>query len=236
MLVLAHRGYHPSCPENTLEAFAGAVELGVDGIETDVRLSRDGVPVLLHDRLAADGRDVAELTAAELSAAAGYLVPSLEVALATSPSLLWNLEVKVPAALGPTLSLVRRHAGRHRFLVSSFWHPLVEPFAGIEGVECGLLMRTRPSGLAAFAAQFPAAAGIRTAIWYYEVLDPPLLVEVAAAGFRSFAYGTETPEEHRRCAGMELAGVITNRPDLLLAGVTPGPAAAWSAARSSLDE
>ncbi|MBI3937750.1 MAG: glycerophosphodiester phosphodiesterase, partial [Betaproteobacteria bacterium] len=42
MLILAHRGYHATVPENTLEAFAAAVELGVDGIETDVRTSRDG--------------------------------------------------------------------------------------------------------------------------------------------------------------------------------------------------
>jgi glycerophosphoryl diester phosphodiesterase len=35
MLVLSHRGYHERVPENTLAAFAEAVDLGVDGIETD---------------------------------------------------------------------------------------------------------------------------------------------------------------------------------------------------------
>ena len=237
MLVLAHRGFHLSCPENTMEAFERAVALGVDGIETDVRLTRDGVPVLLHDRLVPDGREVHELAAAELEAAVGHPVPGLGEALAAWAGLLWNVEVKVPEAVGPTLALLRRHAGRHRFLVSSFWHPLVEPFAGVEGVERGLLMRTRPAGLAAFAAQFAPAAGARTAVWYYEVLDPDLLREVAAAGFRSFAYGAETPAEHRRCAELDLHGVITDRPDFLLAGATPDPAPAGAGvSRRSLDE
>ena len=49
-LRLAHRGDHRHHPENTIEAFLAATELtACDGVEFDVRLSRDGVPVVLHD-------------------------------------------------------------------------------------------------------------------------------------------------------------------------------------------
>jgi len=48
-LVIAHRGASLIAPENTLAAFALAMESGADGIELDVRLSRDGVPVVIHD-------------------------------------------------------------------------------------------------------------------------------------------------------------------------------------------
>lgn len=47
--VVAHRGASHSHPENTLPAFAAALELGVELIELDVRLTRDGVPVVIHD-------------------------------------------------------------------------------------------------------------------------------------------------------------------------------------------
>ncbi len=47
--VAAHRGWRTKYPENTVEAFRGALELGVDQIETDVRISRDGELVLIHD-------------------------------------------------------------------------------------------------------------------------------------------------------------------------------------------
>jgi glycerophosphoryl diester phosphodiesterase len=48
-LIIAHRGASVVAPENTLAAFALAMESGADGIELDVRLSRDGVPVVIHD-------------------------------------------------------------------------------------------------------------------------------------------------------------------------------------------
>lgn len=48
-LNFAHRGFRSAYPENTMLAFQKAVELGVDGIEFDVHLSSDGVPVIIHD-------------------------------------------------------------------------------------------------------------------------------------------------------------------------------------------
>lgn len=69
-LILGHRGASALAPENTLAAFSRAISDGADGIEFDVRLSRDHVPVVIHDgtlkRTAGiDGR-VSQLTAAEL--------------------------------------------------------------------------------------------------------------------------------------------------------------------------
>ena len=49
MINYAHRGASEYAPENTMAAFCLAVEMGANGIETDVRLSKDGVPVLFHD-------------------------------------------------------------------------------------------------------------------------------------------------------------------------------------------
>ncbi len=48
-LVVAHRGASTTFPENTLEAFEGAVQAGADIVELDVRLTADGVPVIMHD-------------------------------------------------------------------------------------------------------------------------------------------------------------------------------------------
>ncbi len=48
-LVIAHRGASSCTPENTMIAFRTAINLGADGIEVDVKFSRDGVPVIHHD-------------------------------------------------------------------------------------------------------------------------------------------------------------------------------------------
>ena len=203
MLALAHRGRHAGCPENTLAAFAEAVAYGADGIETDVRLSRDGLPVLFHDRLAPGGREVAALSAADQ-------------ALARFPNLFWNVEIKAPAAVPVTLEQIARFSrSSERVLVSSFWHPLVQPFTRFPGIECGLLLACRPENFDAFACLFPRDGSIRTVIWNYETLDPALLEQGRALGFRSYVYGVETVEEHRHCAELPLAGVITDHLDRL---------------------
>jgi glycerophosphoryl diester phosphodiesterase len=69
-LILGHRGASAVAPENTLTAFSRAIRDGADGIEFDVRLSRDHVPVVIHDaslkRTGLMDRLVSELSAGEL--------------------------------------------------------------------------------------------------------------------------------------------------------------------------
>ena len=68
--VVAHRGAsaaHP--PGNTLAAFTAAAPLGADGVELDTHLTADGVVVVHHDPVFADGRSIGALRAAELPSA-----------------------------------------------------------------------------------------------------------------------------------------------------------------------
>ena len=70
-LIIAHRGASSLAPENTLAAFARAFEDGADGLELDVHLARDGVPVVIHDsnlrRTGLSMGNVGEMTSKELS-------------------------------------------------------------------------------------------------------------------------------------------------------------------------
>lgn len=71
-LIVAHRGASAIAPENTLAAFRQALNAGAEGIEFDVRLAKDGVPVVIHDaklkRTARAKGKVSEFTSAELAA------------------------------------------------------------------------------------------------------------------------------------------------------------------------
>src|SRR3990167_4313755 len=76
-LVIAHRGNSMHAPEDTLESLRQGMALGADGLEFDVRLSADGVPVVIHDptldRTTDGSGPVAACTLAELRALdAGY--------------------------------------------------------------------------------------------------------------------------------------------------------------------
>ena len=70
-LIIAHRGASLTAPENTIAAFSRAVEDGAEGIEFDVRLTRDGVPVVFHDaslkRIAGVEKRISAVSLAELA-------------------------------------------------------------------------------------------------------------------------------------------------------------------------
>lgn len=80
-LIIGHRGASAVAPENTIAAFSEAIAAGADGIEFDVRLTRDGVPVIIHDnslyRTAGLRHRIADLTWSELQQV-DPSVPSLE--------------------------------------------------------------------------------------------------------------------------------------------------------------
>jgi glycerophosphoryl diester phosphodiesterase len=123
-LRLAHRGDWRVAPENTLGALLAAMLVpGCDGVEFDVRLARDGVPVLLHDatltRVQHVGLDVDRLDASEL---AGHAIPRLDVVLAALPRAWMDIELKGQDHGEATADVLRAARGEEpaNAVISSF--------------------------------------------------------------------------------------------------------------------
>ena len=138
-LKIAHRGYSSRYPENTLPAFEGAVAAGADMIELDVRLSRDGEIVVIHDATVdrtSNGRGrVADLSLAELrrfnyangmSAFGRVPIPTLaEVIDRVGAQVTLNVEIKgrrseSAGMEGALAALLRRKGAVGRVIVSAF--------------------------------------------------------------------------------------------------------------------
>jgi glycerophosphoryl diester phosphodiesterase len=172
-LVVAHRGASSELPENTLPAFAGAIEIGADVVETDVRLTSDGVAVVLHDAdvgRCTDGSGfVHELSLAEVKAldASGGRgdraeVPTLgEVLELVSGRAGINLEIKnIPGdpdfgspqerSLEAALRELERTSFQGSVLVSSFNWLTIE--------RCKELVPEIPTGFLTIAGVAPSAA------------------------------------------------------------------------------
>jgi glycerophosphoryl diester phosphodiesterase len=123
-LRLAHRGDWRAAAENSIAAMVAALRIpGCDGLEFDVRTSRDGVPVLLHDatlaRVQGIDADVADVAADEL---AGRGVPSLaDVLAAVGPAPFLDVELKgMPAPTVVDVLEAARGPSLERAVVSSF--------------------------------------------------------------------------------------------------------------------
>src|SRR3954467_4486218 len=136
MLLFAHRGLHAQAPENSPASFGAAIALGVDGIETDVRLSADGLPVIIHDRVTPRKRAVAELTRREIESDVGHPVPVLDEVLEAFAGIAWNIEIKNPEAWGAAAPVLARYQRTRRLLVSSFRHDIVKRCADELALDC----------------------------------------------------------------------------------------------------
>ena len=141
-LIIGHRGASAVAPENTMTAFREAIAVGADGIEFDVRLTRDGVPVVIHDRdlLRTGGLShrIGDLTWAEVAkidvgswfarSFANETVPSLKelFTLFESNNSTLYLEMKCdsPAEYAPLAEaccrLIAEHALKQRVMIECF--------------------------------------------------------------------------------------------------------------------
>jgi glycerophosphoryl diester phosphodiesterase len=118
--IFAHRGAWGAAPENSLPAFAAAIELGVDGIELDVRCTADRRLIVYHDA-EVGGVPVASRRYAELTVKGGPGPPPRleEVLELTAGRIALDLEIKAPGYTGEVLSALTRYDA-HDCLVTSF--------------------------------------------------------------------------------------------------------------------
>ena len=137
----AHRGASAECPENTMPAFERAVEIGVDALEMDVHVTRDGHLVVVHDpdgarttgaRLAWCDLDLADVR--RLDAGWGFVaadgsrpfagkairVPVFAEVLAAFPAMRINVDLKGDRAVALMLDLLRARGAEDRVTLASF--------------------------------------------------------------------------------------------------------------------
>jgi glycerophosphoryl diester phosphodiesterase len=91
--IYGHRGARGERPENSIEGFAHAQALGLAGIECDVALTRDFIPVLHHDPDLSPGNFICDLSFEQLHLLAPN-IPTLTQALQAAPRLEWLIEIK----------------------------------------------------------------------------------------------------------------------------------------------
>jgi glycerophosphoryl diester phosphodiesterase len=155
MLIFAHRGVHDRrTGENTVTAFKRAHELGVDGVEFDLRISRDGVPVAIHDenlrRVAGDARRVRDLTSRELKQiilrGRGNIPTLNDITSSVPRPTLFDIEIKDREVLDILIKKLKTSNGlRKRVIVSSFvLDDLIRVCKGVPDVRTLYLNRAWP--------------------------------------------------------------------------------------------
>ncbi len=212
-LTISHRGAHGPLPENTIPAFARALELGAEGIELDVHLTLDGVLVVHHDAdfLAKDGRrvpiattDLARLQEIRNDPAVCPTLDDVMDAVRTRATLF--IETKVRGAETALLRAVRE--SECDCTVHSFDHRVsLELKSFFPAIRTGILQVSRPVD--------PLEAVTRSRaddLWQHvDFADEELVRKVQSAGKRVIVWTANNPSDWKRLEKLGVDGVCTDR-------------------------
>ena len=235
-LVIAHRGNRVAAPENTMEALRQAVALGVDAIEFDVRVTRDGVAVVLHDetldRTTSGRGPLRNLTHAELAGVdagatspqaggARHAIPTLEEVLDAFRAVPMVIEVKEFAAAAETERQIRRVGAEGRVLIGSAETNVMEWFyrTGLPScasmLDAGLLL---PLALAGIAPPRPMYDVLSLTPRFHGFPVPVRLMARAAskAGIPTQVWTVNDPTEALAFWNAGIAGIVTDDPAAIL--------------------
>ncbi len=234
-LWIAHRGAGKLAPENTLAAFRLGAAHGYRAFECDVKLSRDGVPFLLHDAtldrttpergLAAE-RDWAELSRLDAGgwhsrAYAGEAPASLEAIAryVQCNAFALNIEIKpTPGQEALTGRVVGEHAAR--LWAGQAVPPLFSSFRpeALQGAKDAAPEVPRALLLDSLWAGWETVAdglGCVAVVTNYNVMSAALLQQLHAAGRRGLVYTVNDPATVAWLLGLGIDGIITDAVDRL---------------------
>lgn len=245
-IVYGHRGASIELPENTLEAFQRALELGADAIETDVHVTSDGHVVIHHDdtgaRMACARRAVAECSLEEVQrwnvgfgfrdrrgagiSDSSYRAPTLEEALAAFGDVRFNIDIKTHRAVDSVLRVVERAEASDRVLLTSFHDDVTRAirllgYRGRTGLARGEALRALALPAWAPRAVRPAGDHIQLPVEISGVrlARPRVIRRLQALGYRVDFWVINDPRLAIATVAAGADGVMTDDPRTIVPAV-----------------
>jgi glycerophosphoryl diester phosphodiesterase len=229
---IAHRGASAYEPENTLRAFARAIEMGATMLELDVHLSRDGALVVIHDpelSRTTNGRGlVSDLPSAEirrLEAGLGEHVPTLEEVIEQARGRVQlYIEMKGQQTPAAVVDCLRRTAFMDQAIAGSFFPWLPQKVKFLEpAIRTSVLIAARDrqanfiDWALAVQADYVHPCWERASPAPHQLLTPDLVSAIHGRGLGIVLWHEERPEELRELVKLDVQGICTNTPDVLAA-------------------
>ncbi|MFF1656152.1 glycerophosphodiester phosphodiesterase [Streptomyces sp. NPDC058251] len=217
---VAHRGAPYRARENTIDSLRSALQLGADALEIDVRLTRDGVPVLLHDetlkRLWEQDRPLRSLSSDEVRGLTAGGVPTLVEALKETDDS--RIMVDLPGApdaraVRRIVDVVRECGAQERVYYCAGAPAMLAVRAADPGAEIALTWSTlAPPRPALLEAVRPRWLNYR-----FGLVDRDLTARVHRDGCLLSVWTPDTRRSMRRLLDLGVDSITTNRIDTLCA-------------------
>jgi len=215
--LIGHRGAAALAPENTMPSFVKAYECGATAIEFDVRLTKDGVPIIYHDdnfkRLTGVDAYVADVSFEEtrkLRVKGEAPIPTLEEVLEfASGKLAVDVELKVVGVEEETVNLLRKYGLEDKALITSFLPTVLGEIKNIApDIEVGVLLEEWDDEYLDIARRIEAYALLPP----YTIVTRELVDKIKGSGYALIVWTVNDPQEAERLLEMGVDGIITDDP------------------------
>jgi len=224
-LIIAHRGASAEKPENTLAAFRRALALKVDGVELDVHLTRDGVPVVFHDaglfRLTGIRGLVAARTWRELKklrVAGTEPIPRLvDVLRLIRGRVSVQIEVKPGVPVAPIVRAIKAARAGKWVLLASFAPGLVREARRLAPAVPRMLIAEGGRTPASLVRELAAVGACGLSVNHRAVRDAAWLRYFHSRGFTVWCWTVNYAARMRQLAGWGIDAILTDNPALLCA-------------------
>ena len=222
-LIAGHRGAKGLAPENTIEAFEKAIELGADMVEFDVRRTADGMLVIHHDEDIA-GEPLRNLSYKQLPELKGVRIPTFEETLRLCAGrIAVDIELKEAGCEEAVLELVSEHANPDEVIITSFIDGVIARVKEIDSsVRTGLLVGQRlPNPLYAnLFGPFPfrrcAKAGADIVAPHFSLLRFGFLERARKRGYPVYVWTVNDEVKIKQLIEAGVDAIITDFPDRAL--------------------
>ncbi len=220
VMIMGHRGAAALEPENTLRSIRRAVEIGVDAVEIDVRLSKDEELVVIHDATVdrtTNGKGPVSSYALDdlkkLDAGKGETIPTLqEVMEHVGNKVRLVIELKEEGTERMVVGLVKRRNLGDNVYVISFWHDLVKSIKGMESsIKTGVLLVGCPVD-ACVATQASADA----LVMKYTFVNRHFIQIAHKEGLKVFVWNIDDQHLVKPYVDMGVDGIGSNDPRILV--------------------
>ncbi|MDD3178891.1 MAG: glycerophosphodiester phosphodiesterase [Opitutaceae bacterium] len=220
-LAIGHRGAPDEAPENTLASFRRALALGVDAIELDVRVTRDGMPVVIHDstlgRLTGrPGRVTGETWREIRTRRVGGTepIPRLGDVLAICRGrTMVQIEIKAGVPVVPVIRAVRRARATSGVILASFSLRILQEAKKQAPFIPRMLIANRRASVHALARQLAQLGAAGLSIDYRVLISRPASIRFfQSRGYSVWAWTVNHRRVMRHLAALSIDGILSDYP------------------------